>query len=157
MPKVGEFLLGQSKPERVNMKHVFELRVQNIQKQYIRVSWERQALATDKSGNLWLMLGVIHPLPEQNNITDVKSYFINLNTGEHISFNFPDEQSPELTKREKEVLRLIQQGLLTKEIAQKLAISIHTVNIHRRNILQKMNVHNSVEAIHIGRKHNLLE
>lgn len=156
MPKVGEFLLAQPKSERINVKHVFELRVQNIQKQYIRVSWERQALATDKSGNLWLMLGIIHPLPEQNSVTEVKSYFINLHSGEHIPFNFSDQQ-PMLTKREQEVLQLIQQGLLSKEIAQQMSISIHTVHVYRQSIHQKMNVNNALEAVRIGRKHSLLE
>ncbi|TFD92820.1 hypothetical protein E2605_18450 [Dysgonomonas capnocytophagoides] len=155
--KVGEFLLQKSKDERLNYKHVFELRVQNIQKQYIRISWERQPLATDKLGNLWLMLGIITVLPNQNDTSSLKSVFFNLKTGEHISFNFHEEPLFELTSREKEILGLIQQGFLSKEIADKLSISINTVNIHRQNILHKMNVDNSLEAINHARTHGILE
>ncbi len=52
-----------------------------------------------------------------------------------------------LTQREKEVLTLIKAGKLSKEIAELLGISLHTVNRHRQNILEKLSVGNSVEAI----------
>lgn len=46
----------------------------------------------------------------------------------------------ELTQREKEVLVLIAKGLSSKEIADKLCLSIHTVNSHRKNITQKTGI-----------------
>lgn len=49
----------------------------------------------------------------------------------------------ELTGREKEVLELICEGLRTKDIADKLFISIHTVESHRRKIMSKLDVRNS--------------
>ena len=52
-----------------------------------------------------------------------------------------------LSSREKEILLLIKKGLLRKEIADTLHISIHTVNTHRQNILQKLSVNNSMEAV----------
>ena len=61
-----------------------------------------------------------------------------------------------LTNREIEILRLIQKGLLSKEIAAKLCISIHTVNIHRQNLLRKLGVQNSIEAIRLGQETGLL-
>lgn len=155
--KVGSFLLQQPKEERVNYKHIFELRILNIQKEYVRVSWERQALETDKSGNLWLILGIINILPDQSNIAGLKSVFINLKTGERTPFNFHEKPLFELTSREKEILELIKEGFLSKEIADKLSISINTVNIHRQNILHKMNVDNSLEAVNYARIFGLLE
>lgn len=157
MLKVGMFILQQPKEEQADYKHIFEFRIQNLQKQYIRVSWERQALETDKLGNLWLMLGAIHVLSNQNDVIGIKSFFINQRTGEHIPFDFPSESHFELTPREKEILGLIQQGLLSKEIAERLFISVNTVNIHRQNILQKMQVSNSIEAVDIGRKAGILK
>ncbi len=46
-----------------------------------------------------------------------------------------------LTDREKEVLREIAQGLSTKEIAEKIHLSFHTVNTYRKNIGEKLNIH----------------
>jgi len=45
-----------------------------------------------------------------------------------------------LTKRETEVLRLLTQGLLNKEIADKLGISLHTAISHRKNIISKLGI-----------------
>ena len=46
-----------------------------------------------------------------------------------------------LTARELEVLRLIAQGRLNKQIAADLAISIKTVETHRQNLMDKLNIH----------------
>jgi NarL family two-component system response regulator LiaR len=53
----------------------------------------------------------------------------------------------ELTIREKEILELLSQGLLYKEIADKSFISIDTVKKHVGNIYRKLQVNNKVEAI----------
>jgi Bacterial regulatory proteins, luxR family len=56
-------------------------------------------------------------------------------------FRFPDRElleiGPGLSYREFEIIRLIAAGLGSKEIADKLFLSIHTVNTHRSNILEK--------------------
>lgn len=52
-----------------------------------------------------------------------------------------------LTAKEKEVLSLISSGLTTKEIADRLGISHHTVESHRKNLLKKSQAKNSAELI----------
>jgi DNA-binding NarL/FixJ family response regulator len=54
---------------------------------------------------------------------------------------------PEITPREKEVLELVAEGHSTKQIADKLAISVRTVETHRINMLKKLEVNNSAELI----------
>lgn len=49
-----------------------------------------------------------------------------------------------LTEREVEILRLVAQGLLSKEIADRLGVSIKTVDNHRTNLMRKLNVHDAV-------------
>ena len=51
------------------------------------------------------------------------------------------------TRREKEILYLIGEGYSTKQIAEKLFISINTVETHRRHLLAKIQVKNSMELI----------
>ncbi|MBB6128071.1 MULTISPECIES: response regulator transcription factor [Mucilaginibacter] len=51
------------------------------------------------------------------------------------------------TKREMEVLDLIGEGFSSKQIAGKLFISINTVETHRRHMLEKMEVKNSMQLI----------
>jgi DNA-binding NarL/FixJ family response regulator len=52
-----------------------------------------------------------------------------------------------LTTREREVLQLLAEGRNNKEIASILSLSLHTVETHRGNILQKLNLHSGAEVI----------
>ena len=61
-----------------------------------------------------------------------------------------------LTERELEVLMLIGEGLVTKEMAGRLSISVRTVETHRRNIHEKLDVRNATAAIYKARQLNVL-
>jgi len=52
-----------------------------------------------------------------------------------------------LTKREREVLQLIGEGSTNKEIAQKLNLYLNTVQVHRRNLMRKLNIHKQADLI----------
>ena len=54
-----------------------------------------------------------------------------------------------LTPRELEIMKLLTLGRSSKEISGKLEISIRTVDFHRRNILEKMHVSNTVQLLHL--------
>ena len=58
--------------------------------------------------------------------------------------------------REKEVLSLISLGLTSKEISQKLFISITTVNTHRKNLLRKTHAINTAELVSLAIKNSLI-
>ena len=64
----------------------------------------------------------------------------------------PDTQTntPVITRREKEVLELIADGLTNNEIAQKLFISSTTVDTHRKNLLTKFDAKNTASLIRIA-------
>ena len=70
---------------------------------------------------------------------------------------FEVEEKLELTKREKEILKLISDGLSNKEIANKLFLSSRTVGAHRYNIMQKLNVKNGAELVRTAFKLNLIK
>lgn len=63
----------------------------------------------------------------------------------------------QLTQREIEVLKLITQGLSNKEIGEKLFISPRTVDTHRTNLMQKLNVHNIAGLIRYAIKNGLVD
>lgn len=85
--------------------------------------------------------------PYAGNDVGIAPHIVNNGTGEIRSVNFSEKRRHILSKREKEILRLIQQGHPSKQIASVLGISIHTVNRHRQNIIEKLSVGNSVEAV----------
>ncbi len=61
-----------------------------------------------------------------------------------------------ITDRELDVIRLISEGLSNKLIADKLELSTHTVNTHRKNIMAKLNIPNTAGIVMFAVKNNLL-
>jgi len=68
----------------------------------------------------------------------VKGYLNKTNDTTHIG-------GPLLTSREREILQLIAEGLTAKEIAAHVFLSIKTVETHRRNIMQKLNMRSTAD------------
>ena len=71
-----------------------------------------------------------------------KKYGFHHYKGKDLShFRFPDQVllniGPDFSSRELEILKLIESGMSSKQVADKLFISVHTVNTHRRNILDR--------------------
>ncbi len=77
---------------------------------------------------------------------------------EQVMHNFSSKASQQevLTKREKEILVLIAQGLTDKEIAEKVFLSPLTIITHRKNILSKLGLKNKVELTRYAIDNNLL-
>ena len=67
-----------------------------------------------------------------------------------------ESRTTDLTDREREVLALLAQGLSTNDIARSLSITSSTVRNHIRNVLQKLQVHNRLEAVVYALKHGLV-
>lgn len=61
-----------------------------------------------------------------------------------------------LTKREKEILNLVAKGVPSREIADKLSISYHTVRKHRGNMMEKVGAQNMVELINYASSKSLI-
>lgn len=59
--------------------------------------------------------------------------------------NAPQEEVPQLTPREQQVLELLASGKSSREIADALDVSVKTVGSHRRNIMQKLDLHSVAE------------
>jgi DNA-binding NarL/FixJ family response regulator len=62
----------------------------------------------------------------------------------------------EFTNREREIILLCRDGLICKEIAGRLGISVHTVNNHKKNIFQKPGINNTVEMVQYARKKGII-
>ena len=63
---------------------------------------------------------------------------------------------PVLTRREKEILLLVNDGLNGPQIAERLILSPFTVETHRKNMLQKFNVTNTTMLLKVAREYKLL-
>lgn len=131
-------------------KTIFDYRVKGKEGKYVRIIEQQVPLELDKSGNVWLALSLVDLSPDTDIAAPFRGMLKNQRTGE--LFSFPPREditrpSGSLTHREKEILQLIAKGLISKEIADRLYISVNTVNTHRQRIIEKLNVSNTYEAI----------
>lgn len=62
-----------------------------------------------------------------------------------------------LTERELQVVRLVADGLSSREIAERLCLSVKTVDTHRSNILEKLGAHSSAELIKYAIREGIVE
>ncbi|MFK7899354.1 MAG: response regulator [Cyclobacteriaceae bacterium] len=69
---------------------------------------------------------------------------------------FSGKKDSVLSRREREILALIVNGLNSKEIAEKLGLSVRTVEVHRFNMMKKLEVKNAVELVKVAMKENLV-
>ncbi len=142
--KVWEFLDTLPEEEKLTYKYIYELRVLERGK-YVRMIYQMRILVFKEDN--FLAMGIIDIAPEQSANTSVRFQIKNCLTDEIVPFAIESAADTLLTPREREVLALAKEGMFSKEISEKLNISIHTVNRHRQNILEKLQVDNMIEAI----------
>jgi DNA-binding CsgD family transcriptional regulator/PAS domain-containing protein len=157
-----EFSYGAPKEERGDYKMVNEYRVRGRDDRYLRIIEQHQLLESDPVGNLWLSMSIIDVSPRQESELGVVGTILNFRTGQSVALEnlVPSSTRSEvatLSAREREILGLIQQGHLSKEISAMLSISVHTVNTHRQRILQKLVVDNSMEAVQLAQRLGFLQ
>lgn len=115
----------------------------------VTVSHKTFFLESFSNGSIWLALCLYSPSINELSGTSIMGKIIDNETGtivydmdnEIISSDFV------LSSRELDVLQLIAKGYDSKSTADQLHISVYTVHRHRQNILKKMNVKNTAEAI----------
>lgn len=140
--------------ERHNYRTYSVIRMKDNAGVYRSILHRTLYLCSDQNGSFWLALCLynFHFIDEP-----VKSFtggIQNCATGEFFKVN--DRNVSILSQREIEVLCLVEKGLRSKEIADKLNVSKNTIDRHRQNIMEKLRVGSSIEAIRIAKELSLL-
>lgn len=126
------------------------LRMRDRAGRYLRVLHRIFYLAGGADGCTRITLCLYNAAAEQG-----ESRIVHLPDGRIVPLERRPDGAP-LSAREREVLRLIDAGDTSKEIARRLSISLHTVHRHRQNILERLHAANSVEACRLARRLRLL-
>ncbi|WP_345949543.1 MULTISPECIES: helix-turn-helix transcriptional regulator [unclassified Mucilaginibacter] len=129
-------------------------RIRNRKGDYKQIRQQSTFIKSAQNGMPLATIGFLYDISAYTNSTKV------VHTIEPIIYNrrdrgelllnkvyFPYEQDGLLTVREIEVLKWICEGITSKQIADRLFISVNTINIHRRNILEKTNSNGLVDLI----------
>lgn len=96
-----------------------------------------------------------------NTINNGKTYYGReviteyINAQKEVKPNLEPEDSI-ITQREKEVLKLIIEGLTTTEMSEKLFVSKYTIDSHRRNLLAKLDVKNTADLVRLAIEKHLV-
>lgn len=151
----GQFIYSLPPEERNDYQQVFQYRVLDAEGRYINVISRQQVVEKDRNGKAWIIMGIMDVSPDQTPALKIKRTVINNQTGEILTSALIPA-GKQLTRREIEILQLIRQGFLSKEIADQLNLSIYTVNNHRKNILAKLDVDNVIEAINRVRDYGIM-
>lgn len=141
--------------ERADYYVSSRIRMLNRDQQYTSVRHRMFYVSNFPDGDLWLALCLYNMDISGEGMFVPESLIVNSTTGKLVHLD--QNQSNVLSAREREILKLISLGQMSKEVAHSLSISINTVNRHRQNILQKLRVDNSIEACRIAKQMNLLE
>lgn len=145
------YIMGKAPEERSNYYLHNHLRIKDASGIYLPVLHRMFYLTYDTNGCARLALCLYNSSP----VYATEHWIIDSLNGETIK---PETYSCEnlLSNRELKILRLIEHGYMSKEIAASLYISINTVNRHRQNILQKLQANNSMEACRIAKDLKLI-
>ncbi|WP_293954991.1 MULTISPECIES: helix-turn-helix domain-containing protein [unclassified Sphingobacterium] len=134
--------------ERCNYQANSILRVEGREGQTMQLSHQIFYLDTPGPQFPQLALCCYTVLPEIETSTNLRNYILNQVTGV-VYHQEGYGAKTSISTREKEILSCIKKGMISKRIAEKLGLSINTVNRHRQNILQKLRVRNSYEAVSV--------
>jgi DNA-binding CsgD family transcriptional regulator/PAS domain-containing protein len=145
----------------LNDNFQLDYRLKTSSGNYIRIFRQSMVLAIDRNDKM------IHNLSLCSNIDNLKqdTRIEVTGIGENMkAFNdifdtkkYYPKQAEELSERELEILQQIMLGKSSESIGNQLFISKNTVDVHRRNILQKTKTKNTVELIAYAYKKQLLE
>lgn len=151
--RVVEFFKALPFEKIIKYKVQYDIRLKNKWNKYQRLLHQAVQLDYDEKNyyrTLSLHTDITHIKPEGTpsfsliGLDDEPSYY-NIQDANIIS------QSADLfTRREREILKCVVEGKSSKEIADQLYISLHTVNAHRKNLLAKAAVKTPVELVRMA-------
>ena len=140
---------GLAADERKNYALAFDCRIRYADGVYYRsiLRYPIDIIGVEPGGNLLLLQ--LHPFSKKE-CDDPSQFAIIVNINDRTVVC--SKEKYEITARELEVLTLVSQNFSSQEIADKLFLSYHTVENHRRKILRKTNTVDTYQAIDFLKK-----
>jgi len=141
--------------ERSNYQVISKMRMMGNSGKYIVMQHRMFYVYSSFQESLSLALCLYNHIYDNFKPTSFHGMIVNSATGDIIDAD-TKKCNNILSARELEVLCWIEQGKISKEIANLLSISINTVNRHRQNILEKLRVKNAIEACKVAKRMSMI-
>ncbi|MCA0133139.1 LuxR C-terminal-related transcriptional regulator [Winogradskyella alexanderae] len=149
-----EFTMGNiTETDRQKANYTWNYRFKNANDVYVNIVQNTTPLAFDSNNKP--IIGLAHYTVLDSNLKlDISASAKLLNDKNEYETIFFNSYSQKLlnggiSNRERDIIRLLIQNFSSKEISERLNISSHTVDTHRRNILKKLNISSTGELIGI--------
>ncbi len=121
----------------------------------VRILHTTRYLGCSSNGSVLLGICTYTPYPVSHMRQD--GIIVKLSTGETIGRDIYEASDRRiLSRRQLEILSLLAGGMPSKQIADRLDISVHTVNRHRQDIIAALKVANTAAAVEIALRMNLI-
>ena len=141
-----DYLKDKSTEEYYSLRIVLQFRLRHKNGSYLLIQDEKASLKLKKE--IFVYYSILKDITEETTFTGVKLDIYKQDTSQEKLAGFrPGTQHVRLSKRESELVGLIRRGLKTKEIAEHLKISHHTVRNIRQRMFEKYHVNNSIELL----------
>ncbi|WP_223704773.1 response regulator transcription factor [Flavobacterium potami] len=143
-----EFLKGIPREEYCNYSTLSRLRMKDSNDKITYINHRTIYLNTFNNGSISLALCLYLPSTDLQPRAGIDGKIFNIKTGEVIaSERYKNNTENILSIRETEVLTSVAKGNKSEQIAAEMHISVYTVRRHRQNIIEKLKVANTAEAV----------
>lgn len=155
----------------LNISSIDNKKMESIFNNLLNITYKKIILLTtleeSKYGQLFIEAGFDGYLEEHFPVDKLKKIILSLEIGSKGSFFTDDTKNKfinkinlrkkikkiTLTSKEKTIIRYLETGLASKQIAEKLKLSITTVNVHRLNIKKKLGLKSATALIYFAHNH----
>jgi DNA-binding CsgD family transcriptional regulator len=142
--------------ERLEYKYGWECRLVRKDEKVIWLMQQGSFIEVDREGRPMLTFDTISETTHHKKDNSMTLTMFRHSDNPTLKLYFPITGSGPFTKREIELIKLLSDGYSSKEIAEKLFISPHTVDTHRRNMLKKSGTKDSSKLVVYARENGLI-
>ncbi len=157
--KSWRFVISKPDATRKAYSISFDCRLKKSDGQYVRILQQNKVINLDRKGNVLYILGICTDITHWNKDNQTSLTIVGPEEEQNFRCISPNNEvsyREKLSTRQKQILQLLSEGYCSREISEELHISQNTVNVHRRNMLERLNLHNTNSLIKFAISHHII-
>lgn len=161
------YVLDISMPELNGLETASRLLAQNPQAKVIMLSMHDDRTFVERALRCGAKGYILKETATEEIVTGIREvhmgrYYLTPKISSYLVEDFlgkePEKEAASmLSSRERGILQLLAEGFTSKEVADKLELSLHTVHVHKNNIMKKLNIHRQAELVKFALKEGIIQ